>query len=129
MDDEGVVGTSRREAYIAEIADTYWRFYVEKDYTAVAEEDRKTQLHAVLKIYEGFHLLEVLPQKWGKYCLYKCNCVYYFKNASCWHCILLSMVMDPTIKCPGKWVHQTHQQRRKRGRPGASKGDGDETAE
>ena len=60
-------------------------------------------------------------------CLYKCNCVDYFKCAMCWHVLLMSWVMDPSIKCPYKWIHSTHQSRRKRGRPSGSGADGEDS--
>ena len=107
---------------VSSCAARYWAFYVDKKYDM--PEDAAIQLDTVLGLYESFHLLEVLPNKWSKECLYKCNCVNFFKNAMCWHVLLLSMVMDPTITCPSKWIHRTHQARRKRGRP-TSKGEED----
>jgi hypothetical protein len=110
---------------VSDCASRYWAFYVDKDYEM--PEDPAIQLETILSLYESFHLLEVLPQKWGKDCLYKCNCVEYFKMAMCWHVLLLSWVMDPTITCPSKWIHRTHQSRRKRGRPSDKGEEGDDT--
>ena len=111
---------------VSDAAARYWSFFVEKDYEM--PEDPAIRLDTILNLYESFHLLEVLPNKWGKECLYKCNCVHYFKNAMCWHVLLLSWVMDPSIKCPSKWIHRTHQSRRKRGRPSTKGEEADESA-
>ena len=115
LKDEGKSVEEIRDT-IHDYANDYWKFFVDNDYTVDASP--RARMRTVLGLYESFHLLEALPQKWGKECLYKCNCVYYFKHASCWNVLLLSMVMDMTIKVPSQWIAQTVQSRRKRGRPG-----------
>jgi hypothetical protein len=111
---------------VSECAGRYTAFFIDKNYDM--PEEPAMRVETILNLYESFHLLEVLPKKWGKDCLYKCNCVDYFKMAMCWHVLLVSCVMDPSIKCPSKWIHRTHQAKRKRGRP-SSTGEGEDEAD
>ena len=53
----------------------YERFFINGDYGSV-------DLNAALELYESFHVLEALPEKWSLNHLYKCNCKSGFKNAS-----------------------------------------------
>ena len=75
-----------------------------------------------LDIYEEFHILEALPQKWSKYHLFKCNYPISFKTVSCAHVLLASMVTvcDRGIEVPIQyWSASLQHLRRGPGRPTA----------
>ena len=55
--------------------------------------------------------------------MFKCNCPRCFQWATCHHAVLATMVCDPNVGCPMKYLKSEIQARRKRGRPGARKGD------
>ena len=80
-------------------------------------------LQEALLLYGSFYILESLDVKWSDYHLFKCNCAHCFQWASCHHVVLASMVCDPNLKCPTKYLTSEIQARRKRGRPGPRKGD------
>ena len=62
-----------------------------------------------------------LPQLWSTHHLFKCNCPMCFKNASCAHVLLASMLCDKRIEVPMQDVDASLQYRRRRpGRPGSS---------
>ena len=77
-------------------------------------------LSEALDLYEDFHILEALPQRWSAHQLFKCNCTMCFKNASCAHVLLASMLCDKQIEVPMQYVDASLQYRRRRpGRPTA----------
>ena len=77
-------------------------------------------LSGALDLYEDFHILEALPQRWSPHHLFKCNCPMCFKNASCAHVLLASMLCDKWIEVPMQYVDASLQYRRRRpGRPTA----------
>ena len=77
-------------------------------------------LSEALDLYEDFHILEALPQRWSENHMFKCNCPMCFKNASCAHGLLASMLCDKRIEVPMQYVDASLQYRRRRpGRPTA----------
>jgi len=79
-----------------------------------------------LDVYEYFHVLESLPVRWSRVHYWKCNCPTCFYWAGCHHVLLASMVVDKDIRIPSRYVSQTLQVRRKRGRPGGRSDLGDD---
>ena len=96
-------------------ADTFVRNIMHGNLGGEAEE---WSLDEALGCMEAFHVLEALPRKWSPLHLFKCNCTEFFKNTSCVHSVLTSMVCDLRIKIPSRYIGITIQQRRRRGRPG-----------
>ena len=84
-------------------------------------DDRSIQ--DALKLYGSFYILEALEVKWSDYHMFKCNCAHCFQWAGCHHVVLASMVCDPRLKCPTKYLRSEIQARRTKGRPGTKKGD------
>lgn len=77
-------------------------------------------LEEALDLYEEFHILEAVNPRWSKYHMFKCNCPCCFKNASCAHVLLASMVCDKRIEVPIQYVDASLQYRRRgKGRPTA----------
>ena len=77
-------------------------------------------LSDALDLYEDFHILEALPQRWSPYHMFKCNCPCCFKTASCAHVLLASMLCDKRIEVPMQYVDGALQYRRRGpGRPTA----------
>ncbi len=77
-------------------------------------------LSEALDLYEDFHILEALPQRWSSHHMFKCNCPCCFKNASCAHVLLASMLCDKRIEVPMQYVDAALQYRRRGpGRPTA----------
>ena len=72
-----------------------------------------TVLSEALDLYEDFHILEALPQRWSPYHMFKCNCPCCFKNASCAHVLLASMLCDKQIEVPMQYVDAALQFRRR----------------
>ena len=88
----------------------YERFFINGDYGTV-------DLNAALELYESFHVLEALPEKWSPNHLFKCNCESGFKNASCHHVLMATWAVDRSRGVPDRYLGLHVQQRRRRGRP------------
>ena len=88
----------------------YEKYFIRRQYDGL-------DLEAALDLYESFHILEALPEKWSDNHLFKCNCEAGFKNASCHHVLMASWVVDSSAQIPDRYLGMHVQQRRKRGRP------------
>ena len=51
-------------------------------------QDQQQDIDNLLCLYESCHVLNVLPQKWSKEHLFKCNCTMHFQRTSCQHVLL-----------------------------------------
>ena len=89
--------------------DTFVRNIMHGNLGGEAEE---WSLDEALGCMEVVHVLEALLRKWSLLHLFRCNCAEFFKNASCVHSVLASMVCDPRIK---RYIGITIQLRRRRG--------------
>jgi len=110
MTDEGLI------AFCGKRAVEFERYFIQGEYDDRSIED-------ALKLYGSFYILEALEQKWSDAHMFKCNCPRCFQYAGCHHVVLATMVCDPSLVCPTKYLQSEIQARRKRGRPGARKGD------
>jgi hypothetical protein len=84
-----------------------------------------SSIDAGLTLFESFHVLEAMDEKWSEVHLFKCNCLKFFKTGSCHSSLLAGMVCDPKIQVPKKYLGITLQNRRKRGRPAGKEQMGD----
>ena len=110
-------------AYMKASADIFTSFVIQGELQDPPPRSASSEwnLDDALGLVEAFHVLEALPSRWSPYHLFKCNCPDFFKNASCIHSILASMLCDRNIKVPSRYLSTKIQQRRRRGRP-SSKG-------
>ena len=110
MTDEGLI------TFCGKRAVEFERYFINGEYDDRSIED-------ALKLYGSFYILEALQEKWSDAHMFKCNCPCCFQYAGCHHVVLATMVCDPSLVCPTKYLLSEIQARRKRGRPGARKGD------
>ena len=92
------------------------RYFIQGEYDDRSIED-------ALKLFRSFYILEALQEKWSDTHMFKCNCPHCFQYAGCHHVVLATMVCNPSLVCPTKYLLSEIQALRKRGRPGARKGD------
>ncbi len=78
---------------------------------------RLSSIDAGLTLFESFHVLESMDERWSDVHLFKCNCPKFTKTGSCHSLLLAGMVCDPKIRVPKQYLGITLQSRRKRGRP------------
>ncbi len=115
LETEPTIDAPRMAGVIKARSDTFKAFYL----GGVQGASGMTLMEA-LDLYEDFHILEALPQRWSAHHLFKCNCPMCFKNASCAHVLLASMLCDKRIEVPMQYVDASLQYRRRRpGRPTA----------
>ena len=110
MTDEGLI------TFCGKRAVEFERYFIQGEYDDSSIED-------ALKLYGSFHILEALQEKWSDAHMFKCNCPHCFQFAGCHYVVLATMVCDPSLVCPTQYLLSEIQARRKRGRPGARKGD------
>ena len=110
MTDEGLIAFCNRRAQEFE------RYFIQGHHD-------NSSIQEALKLYALFYILEALDEKWSECHMFKCNCPRCFQWAGCHHAVLATMVCDPNVVCPMKYLKSEIQARRKRGRPGARKGD------
>ena len=87
-------------------------------------------INETLDYYEEFYVLEGLSKPWGPGAHFKCNCEDCFKDCTCHHSIMLSLLCEdeaepgkPAIPLTMPAVYRTRgvpSRRRKRGRPSLS---------
>ena len=73
-------------------ADTFIRDIMHHD-----GEAEEWSLDEALGCMKAFHVLEALPREWSPLHLFKRNCAEFFKNASCVHSVLASMVCENQV--------------------------------
>jgi hypothetical protein len=84
-----------------------------------------SSIDAGLTLFESFHVLEAMDERWSEVHLFKCNCPKFFKTGSCHSSLLAGMVCDPKIRVPKQYLGIALQSRRKRGRPAGKEQMGD----
>ena len=115
IEEEPEIAPTALAAAVKERSKAFIQFYMAGTVSASG-----LTLAEALDIYEEFHILESLPQKWSKDHLFKCNCPVCFKTASCAHVLLASMVCDKSIEVPIQYLSASLQHRRRGpGRPSA----------
>jgi hypothetical protein len=85
-----------------------------------------SSIDAGLTLFESFHVLESMNERWSDVHLFKCNCPKFTETGSCHSSLLAGMVCDPKIRLPKQYLGITLQNRRKRGRPAGKEKIGDQ---
>jgi hypothetical protein len=70
----------------------------------------------MVDLYESFHLLEPLEEKWGRWVTSKCICEDFMSAAICSHSTMLALLYDVTLKFPPRQSTKKLQARGKVGR-------------
>ena len=65
-----------------------------------------TNAEQMIELYESFYLLQPLPERWGRFVNFKCNCADFFSGACCGHSTLMAMLYDSTLRFPPEWSTQ-----------------------
>ena len=102
MTDEGLI------TFCGKRAVEFERYFIQGEYDDRSIED-------ALKLYGSFHILEALQEKWSDAHMFKCNCPRCFQYAGCHHVVLATMVCDPSLVCPTKYLLSEIQALRARG--------------
>ena len=56
-----------------------------------------------LDLHDGFHLIEMLEERWGRWVICKCTCPDFFGAGCCRHSNLMALLFDSTLEVPSAW--------------------------